>query len=214
MLLPLGRSLQCTGCSSHLNSPSGTVWKIQNHPHSIEQEPSACTWLTMRDFRPSWAFLLLHRRATKSEPEKRKIYKWLELCRAEREDFSWELQLKLLPLVLSSSFPAVHLCAAPVWILGWFSLGTGLWRAGMKLHRRFRLEKPSETASPTLPQPCQVSPVPKCHLHRAFKPLQGWGLHPAPLQKGPTRVEPKPWLCPQTPARVWRCCTPWKYHTH
>uniref|UniRef100_A0A8C9UED2 Uncharacterized protein n=1 Tax=Serinus canaria TaxID=9135 RepID=A0A8C9UED2_SERCA len=54
-----------------------------------------------------------------------------------------------------------------------------------RITESFRLEKTFKIMEsnhfPALPRP-PVPHVPKCHLHRAFKSLQGWGLHFFPGQ--------------------------------
>jgi len=48
-------------------------------------------------------------------------------------------------------------------------------------------KRPLRSSSPTvtLTPPCLLNYVPKCHIHTAVEPLQGWGLHHCPGQPGP-----------------------------
>jgi len=40
-----------------------------------------------------------------------------------------------------------------------------------------------QTINPSLPR--LLNHIPKCHIHKFFEPLQGWGLHHCPGQPGP-----------------------------
>lgn len=135
---------------------------------------------------------------------------------------------KNVTLITSSSFPAVHTALA--WMLGLFSLGMGLWRAGRGQQgmgregtagngqgrdsrtgagqegtaqgwdsRSCRLEKPSETSSPTSPARATAAPVPRCH--RAFKALQGWGLSLS-WAGGTHKDGVQAWLCSGLPQNL------------
>jgi len=65
-----------------------------------------------------------------------------------------------------------------------------------------RPPRSSPTVTPT--PPCLLNPVPKCHIHTVFEPLQGWGVPHCPRQPGPRpdhscRKETSPDLQSKTP---------------
>jgi len=89
---------------------------------------------------------------------------------------SWGLMFFLLTAVTSGSF---RNCSG----FAFFSSGTDT-----ENHRITGWKRPLRSSSPTItPAPPRLlNPVPKCHIHTVFEPLQGWGLPHCPGQPAPT----------------------------